>query len=152
MESGRMLFLARVFATHAIVGYALVRGFTDADPRVGIVFGLLPDVDLCFPAEWGWPLVHRAVTHTPLFALAIVAGAYAVTRERTIALAAGLAIGSHLAIDSLSPGGIDWLFPLETTWSPGIAVHGLFATVALWAVSIGILAWRSDVFSQFSTG
>jgi len=49
-----------------------------------------------------------------------------------------LTIGSHLAIDSLSPKGIDWLFPLRTSWSPGLAVHSPAATVVLWAASIGI--------------
>ncbi|MFC4438627.1 MULTISPECIES: metal-dependent hydrolase [Natrialbaceae] len=144
MDAFRILFLAGAFSTHAIVACVLVRVFTDADPRIGVVLGLLPDADFCFPAEWGWPFVHRGLTHTPLFALAIVLAAYALSRNRTDALAAGLAIGSHLVIDSLSPAGIDWLFPLETTWSGGIAVHGATATVLLWAASIGLLAWRTD--------
>ncbi|SEP99095.1 metal-dependent hydrolase [Natrinema salaciae] len=152
MEPTRFAFLAGAFATHAFVGYALVRGVTDADPRLGIVFGLLPDADFLFPAAWGWPFVHRGITHTPLFALALVAGCYAVARSRRVAVARSrrvavaiaLAIGSHLAIDSLSPMGIDWLFPLETSWSPGLAVHGPVATALLWATSIGLLAWRRD--------
>ena len=63
MEAERALFLVSAFATHAVVGYALVRGFTDADPRLGIVLGLFPDVDFWFPAAWGWPFVHRGLTH-----------------------------------------------------------------------------------------
>lgn len=144
MDVGRILFLAGAFATHAVVGYALVRGLTDADPRIGVVFGLAPDADFCFPAAWGWPFVHRGITHTPLFALALVAAAYASFRDRTVALAVGAAIGSHLAIDSLSPKGIQWLFPLRTDWSPGLAVHGPTATVLLWTASIALVAWGSD--------
>lgn len=152
MELERGLFLAGAFATHAFVGYALVRGLTDEDPRIGLVFGLFPDADFLLPAEWGWPFVHRGVTHTPLFALAIVIGGYAVGRRlnredrrgRGLAAAVGLAIGSHLAIDSLSPKGIDWLFPLRTSWSPGLAVHGPAATALLWAASIGLLAWSAN--------
>ncbi|MFB1062547.1 metal-dependent hydrolase [Natrinema sp. CBA1119] len=152
MELERGLFLAGAFATHAFVGYALVRGLTDEDPRIGLVFGLLPDADFLFPAGLEWPFVHRGITHTPLFALAIVIGGYAVGRRlnredwrgRGVAVAVGLAIGSHLAIDSLSPKGIDWLFPLRTSWSPGLAVHSPAATVVLWAASIGILAWGAD--------
>lgn len=144
MEMGRILFLARALTTHAVVGYALVRAFTSADPRIGLVLGVFPDVDLQFPAGWDWPLVHRGITHTPLFALLIVAGVYAVYRDRAVAYAVGLAISSHLLIDSLSPMGIDWLFPLKTTASPGLAVHGPAATVLLWGVSIGILIWRTD--------
>lgn len=144
MDTGRFLFLVGAFATHAIVGYALVRGFTDVDPWMGAVLGIFPDVDFCFPAEWSWPLVHRGVTHTPLFALAIVAGTYAVRRDRAVGRAVGLAIGSHLLIDSLSPKGINWLFPLRATASPGLPVHGPVATILFWAVSISILVFRAD--------
>ena len=140
----RVAFLLSALATHAVVGYALVRGFTDADPRLGIAFGILPDVDFWFPAAWHWPLVHRGLTHTPLFAAAVVAGAYAIRRDGETATAVGLAIGSHLAIDSLSPAGIDWLFPLETSAGPGVPIHGAAATVLLWAASVAVLAWRSD--------
>ncbi|SIR72947.1 metal-dependent hydrolase [Natronorubrum thiooxidans] len=148
MEGVRMLYLAGAFATHAVVGYALVRAFTDADPRLGVVLGVCPDADFLFPAAWNWPLVHRGLTHTPLFALGIVAGAYAIRRERAVPIAVGLAMGSHLAIDSLSSTGIAWLFPLETTWGPGLAVHGLSATILLWTLSLGVLAWRTDVLSR----
>lgn len=144
MEGERVLFLVVAWASHAVVGYALVRGFTDADPRIGIVFGLLPDVDFWFPASWGWPFVHHGLTPTPLFAAAVVAGTYAIYRDRTGALAVGLAIGSHIAIDSLSPKGVPWLFPIETSPSPGIHVHGPTATALLWAAAIGVLVWRSD--------
>ncbi|QLK26527.1 metal-dependent hydrolase [Natrinema zhouii] len=144
MEAERALFLVGAFATHAVVGYALVRGFTDADPRLGIALGLFPDVDFWFPAAWGWPFVHRGLTHTPLFAAAIVFGAYVVRRNRSDALAAGLAIGSHLAIDSLSPMGIKWLFPLGTTTGLGVPVHGMVATLLWWTASIGVLLWRTD--------
>ncbi|ELY98748.1 metal-dependent hydrolase [Natrialba aegyptia] len=145
MELGRLLFLFSAFATHAFVGYALVRGLTDADPRLGLVLGLLPDGDFLFPADWGWPFVHRGLTHTPLFAIGLLAGLYLVSRNRSVALAGGLAIGSHLAIDSLSPMGIRWLFPLRTAWnpSPGLAVHSPAATALLWTAALGILAFRA---------
>ncbi|WP_226479105.1 metal-dependent hydrolase [Natrinema amylolyticum] len=163
MEGGRILFLTVAFATHAVVGVALARGFTGVGPRtgawLGIVFGLLPDADFLFPADWGWPFVHRGLTHSPLFALTVVAGVYAVAvgtagrrgrryagvrRTRATALAAAVAIGSHLLIDSLSPMGIQWLFPIRTAWSPGLDVHGVIATTLLWSVSLAILARRTD--------
>ncbi|WP_338032979.1 metal-dependent hydrolase [Haloterrigena salina] len=144
MDTTRIAFLAVAFATHAVVGYALVRGATDADPRLGVVLGLLPDADFLFPAAWEWPLVHRGLTHTPLFAVAVVAGAYALRRDRTVAIAVGLGIGSHLAIDSLSAKGIDWLFPLADTAGLGVSVHGPAATAVLWAASLGVLAWRTE--------
>lgn len=150
MELGRALFLSGAFATHAIVGYALVAGLTDADPRLGFVFGLFPDADFLFPADWAWPFVHRGITHTPLFGLAVVTGGYAIGRQqsfttgRRVALAVGLSLSSHLAIDSLSPKGIDWLFPLRTSWSPGLPVHSPTATVLLWTGSIALLVWETS--------
>ncbi|RRJ31490.1 metal-dependent hydrolase [Halocatena pleomorpha] len=139
MELERILFLTQALATHAVVGYALVRGFTGIDPRIGAIMGVVPDLDFCFPPEWSWPFVHRGITHTPLFALTVVLGVYAARQDRAVERAVGLAIGSHLVIDSLSPKGIDWLFPLRTAVSPELPVHGPVATVLLWAVSVGIL-------------
>lgn len=148
MLFGLIVFLTVAFATHAIVGVALVRGFADVGPRagvwLGIVFGLAPDADFLFPAAWGWPFIHRGILHSPLFALSVVAGTYALCRNRAIALAAGLATGSHLVIDALSPMAIPWLFPLRATWSPGLDVHGVIATTLLWSASVGVLAWRTD--------
>lgn len=147
MAVERALFLAGAFLTHAFVGYTLVRGVTDADPRIGLLVGVVPDADFLFPATWGWPLVHRGLTHTPIFALLIIAGTCAIVRDRTAALAVALAIGSHLVIDSLSPAGIAWLYPLEASPSPGIPVHGPVATAGLWIVTIGILVRQSGAIS-----
>ncbi|MGQ3413122.1 metal-dependent hydrolase [Natrinema sp. LN54] len=148
MELGLVFFLTVAFATHALVGVALVRGFSDVGPRVGpwlgAVFGFVPDADFLFPAAWGWPFVHRGITHSPLFVLSVVGGVYALSRRRSFALAAGLATGSHLVIDSLSPMAIPWVFPLRATWTPGLDVHGVIATPLLWSVSLAIVARRTD--------
>ncbi|ELY85953.1 metal-dependent hydrolase [Natrinema altunense] len=148
MDIGRLLFLSVAFVTHAVVGYALVRGFTGVDQRtgawLGLGFGFAPDADFLFPADWGWPFVHRGITHAPLFALAVVGGAYAVSRRRSVALAVALGLGSHIVIDSLSTMGVPWLFPLRLSWNAGLDVHGPIGTVLLWALSIGVLASRTD--------
>lgn len=144
MDAGRALFLVGAFATHGVVGYALVRGFTDVDPRLGFVLALVPDVDFLFPIAWGGPFVHRGITHTAAFASAIVAVAYLSRSSRKVALASGLALGSHLLIDSLSPMEVPLLFPLEIVVSADLPVHGPTGTVALWTVAIGLLAWRTD--------
>lgn len=144
MELVRVAFLTGAFLTHALLGYALVRSFTAADPRLGIVFGLLPDADFLFPAALEWPFVHRGLTHTPLFVGCLVALVTALTRDRTVGAATALALGSHLLLDSLSPAGIDWLFPIRTNWSLGLPIHGVPATVLLWAGALGLLAWRTD--------
>lgn len=147
MELGRVLFLSGVVVTHALVGYALVRGFTDADPRLGIVFGVFPDADVLFPA-WGWPFVHRGLTHSPAFALAVALGAAALARDRTVGVAVGLAVGAHVAIDALGPEAVPLLFPLRATWTPGLPVHGPAGTALLWTASIAVLARRTDAISS----
>lgn len=139
MDPERVVFLGVAFATHGIVGYALVRSFTDARPATGFLLALVPDVDLLFPATWGAPFVHRGITHTPAFVLTVAAAAYAIHRENAIALAVGLAAGSHLAIDSLSPKGVMWLFPLEVRASPGLPVHGPAITLLLWTFAVAIV-------------
>lgn len=72
MPVERALFLTIAVLTHGIVGYALVRAFTDVNPTVGFLLGILPDVDFLFPAAWGAPFIHRGITHTSLFLIAIV--------------------------------------------------------------------------------
>lgn len=144
MDAGRALFLALAFTTHGIVGYALVARFTDADPKLGFVLALVPDVDFLFPVTWGVPFVHRGITHTLVFASTVVAVAYLSRSRREVTLASGLALGSHLLIDSLSPMGVPLLFPLEIVVSADLPIHGPAGTVVLWTVAIGLLAWRTD--------
>lgn len=144
MDAGRVFFLMGAFATHGIVGYALVQAFTDVDPRIGFVLALVPDVDFFFPAAWGGPFVHRGITHTVAFALAIIAVTFLSRASRKVALASGLAVGSHLLIDSLSPMGVPLLFPLEIIVSADLPVHGPAGTIVLWMIAIGLLTWRTD--------
>lgn len=139
MEPARALFLGVAFATHAALGYALVDAFTDADPRLGALVALAPDADFLFPGTWSWPFVHRGLTHAPVVAVAAVAGAYAVRRQRTDAAAVALALGSHLCVDALSPAGIPLAFPLEAAPNPGLPVHGPLATVVLWTIVVSLL-------------
>lgn len=139
----RAVFLATALATHGAVGYALVSSFTAADPRLGALFALAPDVDFLLRPEWGPLFVHRGITHTPTFALAVVASAYAVRRRRSDAAAVSLAVGSHLAIDALSPMGLPLLVADGFIPSPGLDVHGPVATLLLWALVVALVR-RSD--------
>lgn len=163
MDVGRVLFLGVAFATHGVVGYALVHAFTTVDPRIGFVVGVVPDADFLFPAAWGWPFVHRGITHSPVFTIAVVVGAYAIYRRREAVLAAGLPLLSHQAIDSFSPTGIAWTYPFEpfartgeSTLSialstfevgsaavgslpAGLPVHGPAGTVVLWGIALALL-------------
>ncbi len=139
-DLGRVLFVGGALLTHAAVGYALVRALTDADPRLGLLFGVLPDGDFLFPAGLGFPFVHRGLVHTPVVLLAVVALVSAL-RRREVATAAGVALASHLLIDGLSPAGIMWLYPVTAAPSPGLPVHGPVGTAALWLLVAGTLSY-----------
>lgn len=142
MDIDRVIFLTIAVLTHGIVGYTLVQAFTDVNPTVGFVLGIVPDADFLFPAMWGAPFIHRGITHTALFLIAVVAVAGLWGSSKQLKLASGLAVGSHLVIDSLSPMGVSWLFPLGISVSGDLPVHGPTATLVLWVLSAGLLVWR----------
>lgn len=143
MSMDRLVFLLVAFATHGAVGYALVAVLTTADPRLGAIVAIAPDIDLLAPADWGPLFVHRGITHTPLFVLGVVAVAYSIRWRRTDATFALLALGSHLSIDALSPMGLPLLLPLGQLPSPGLAIHSPFSTVLLWTGAIGLLVFAN---------
>ncbi|QLD90088.1 metal-dependent hydrolase [Natronomonas salina] len=139
MGVDRVLFLLVAFATHGAVGYALVATFAGVDPRLGALLAVAPDVDLLFDPAWGPAFVHRGFTHAPTFLLACTGVAYAVRRRRTDALAVALALGSHLAVDALSPMGLPLLLSPGDLPSPGLHVHGPALTVLLWTLAGALL-------------
>lgn len=145
MGVDRAVFLAVALATHGAVGYALVAAFTTADPRVGALLAVAPDADFLLPAAWGPLFAHRGFTHAPTFAVLVVAGAYLLRRRRSDAVLAGLAVGSHLAVDALSPMGLPLLLVDGGVPSPGLGVHGPEATVLLWCLVGLLLVADADV-------
>lgn len=156
------LYVLFAVLTHAAIGYAIVAWTTDGPPAAGLAGAVLPDVDLLFAPEWSFPLVHRGLTHTPLFGLAVV-GAVAATatlRERRVAErwsewrtaaptpgqlggAVALGDGSHLVVDSLTASGVPWLYPASPNgYGVDLAVHAVEHGVAIWAVLLGLLLVR----------
>lgn len=132
---GYAVYLLVAFATHAFVGYVLVATLTDARPSIGAIVGLAPDADLLFPAELGFPFVHRGITHTPLLAAACLLVGYALDADRDGLVGVGLAYGSHLLIDSLTPKGIMWLYPLsKASFNVASGGHSPLSTAVLWAL------------------
>lgn len=103
---------------HALAGVAVA---WTGDRRLTLVcagLGVLPDIDLLFPAA------HRSYSHslTAVLVVTIVAAAVTgkVTRWRT-ALVCGAAYASHLLLDWLgadtrAPFGIQLLWPLSDRW------------------------------------
>lgn len=144
MTVEHLLVLIIAVLTHGIVGYALVRAFTDVNPTLGFILGIAPDLDFFFPVAWEAPFVHRGITHTTLFIIAIVAIVGLWRSQKRLELASGLAVGSHLVIDSWSPMGVPWLFPFGVGISGDLPVHGPTGTLILWTLSAGLLVWRGQ--------
>lgn len=163
------LYLLVAFATHAVVGYAVVRGLGDAwgradlPPAVGAVGALLPDVDLFLGPVLGLPVVHRGVLHTPAAALAFAGGVWLVgslagslgrssgrsldalgplrvDAPRRVAAAFGVGLFTHLLIDTATNAGIMWLYPASTARaSLGVPIHGAAGTAVLWLSALAVV-------------
>lgn len=139
LPGGHAAFLAVALATHALVGYTLGRIAVDR-PWVGLVGGVLADLDLLVPRSLGWPWAHRSVTHTALAGILVVALAYAVWRRRDVAVALGQGYASQLTIDLTTEQGIALLYPLSATHiSVFEGGHSAGATAVLWAACLGVL-------------
>lgn len=139
--------------THALVGYTLAAVVGRA-PTGAVVGAVVPDVDLLFAPAWSFPFVHRGLTHTPVFATAVVGAVVAWRRQSVVtlpsdrvgrlsAVAVGLGYGSHLVLDSLTASGVPWLYPVSTTgYGVDAGIHGIEYGVAIWVVAVAVLLVR----------
>lgn len=95
--------------THLLFALALAY-VLDLPVVYAMIGGLLPDVDLLI-AAW-LPITHRGIMHTPLFMGFSAASLYLASNRRAVAAALGIGMLSHLYLDSLTPLGIKWLYPV----------------------------------------
>lgn len=135
IEAWRAAYLLVAFATHALVGAVLAVVVLGVRPWVGAVAGLAADADFLFPAEWGFPFVHRGLTHSPAALLAVLGVGYALDADEESLAAVGVAYLSHLVVDTLTPKGVLWLYPASTA-AVGFDLkgHAPATTVAIWTV------------------
>lgn len=135
------LYVLLAVVTHAAIGFTLAAVLTKHRPAAGVVGAVLPDVDLLFDPAWGFPLVHRGLTHTPLFGgfvVGVVVAAPAVRRAGP-----GVAVGylSHLLVDTFTQSGVAWLYPItETNYAVDASVHAVERAPVVWALLLGTLA------------
>jgi membrane-bound metal-dependent hydrolase YbcI (DUF457 family) len=123
---------------HALFAFALC--YIGRLPVVtGTIAALLPDTDALF--HFSFPFVHRGVLHTPV--TAVVAGVlvFGLTGRRASAYAMTGGWLSHLALDTLTPSGIMWLYPLRTELSLTLTMAAsLPSNLGFGAVSLAV-AW-----------
>lgn len=130
----RVAYLLVAFATHALVGAVLAATLLEARPAVGAVASLAPDLDFLFPHEWAFPFVHRGLTHSPAALLAVLGVGYALDADGDLLAAVGAGYLAHLVVDSLTPKGVLWLYPVSTTAvGADLGGHSVPVTLALWA-------------------
>lgn len=142
MTPSHQLYLLAAVLTHGVVGYAVVRGFTDYPPAAGVVGAVLPDVDLFFGPVLAVPLVHRGAIHTPAALAVVVGGALLLGAPRRVLAAFGVGFLTHLVLDSGTPAGVMWLFPASTVRVAfDLPVHGLAGTVGLWLASLVVVSF-----------
>lgn len=141
VDWGRVGYLLVAFATHALLGAVLVSAVLEGSPWVGAVAGLAADADFLFPVEWGFPFVHRGVTHSPAALLAVLLVGAGLRADDDRLAAVGVAYLSHLVLDSLTPKGVLWLYPASTA-SVGFDLggHSTEVTLAIWTVCGAVYA------------
>lgn len=131
------------FYTHFVFGFLCAFLFTKlfdvqlifyASVFLGILF---PDIDNASsklgrkvkPIAWilQHTVGHRGIFHSLILGLAISYAFFAIN----ISLAIGFLIGyvSHLVLDSLTPAGIMWLFPLSVIKAKGKIRTGSFLEI-----------------------
>lgn len=106
--------------THIITGitaYVAVAGLDPAGIAVAAAASKLPDIDLVFKNR-----AHRKVTHS-LLAL-ITLGYITNTAFPDISLPVIIGYGSHLVLDTLTPAGIPWLWPIKTKYKIPVTKTG----------------------------
>lgn len=141
-------FIPIAIATHGLVGLTL-GAVLFGRPWAGLLGGLFADGDFLFPDGLGQAFAHRSFTHGFLV-LAVVACVAAIADSRTEGSldrrtggAVAVAYLSHLAIDTTTPHGVQFLWPVvaeKIHLDPGIGGHAAIVTVTLWVGCLGTLA------------
>jgi len=147
--------------SHAAVGFAIAAWTQQRPPTrqvclVAAACAALPDIDY-----FGWPVAHRAITHSLAFALVGAAAATFIffrgpqwARQRTrLALVSGLALLSHGCLDALSTYsfGIEFFAPFSQQrfrfpWTPlgdpnGALAEQLVQEAIVVLLPAVVLAW-----------
>jgi membrane-bound metal-dependent hydrolase YbcI (DUF457 family) len=127
-----MLFQAHFF-------FALALAYILKLPlKTTVVGGIIPDIDTVFYVMGlPFPFVHRGFLHTPIVLGIILIGIYLATKRTDICAGFGVGFLSHLLLDTLTPTGIMWLYPLPTFFTLDLAAYS--NAIANW----GIIAWSA---------
>jgi membrane-bound metal-dependent hydrolase YbcI (DUF457 family) len=97
--------------THLI--FALSLAYLTRFPRIpAAIGGVIPDLD--YVMDYDFPFFHRGFVHTLAFTALGMIAIYLISRRTGITLGFGVGFLSHLFLDSITPTGIVWLYPLSS--------------------------------------
>ncbi len=82
----------------------------------------------------GWLFLHRGIFHSLVMLVMLSAIVFVFSNEAGIAF--GLGFAGHLALDSLNPAGVRWLFPMKSRLR-GFVVTGGIGEGLVFLVSLG---------------
>jgi inner membrane protein len=130
--------------------FALTLAYILRLPRIpAAIGGVIPDLDLLL--QFGFPLTHRGIVHTPFFlAVCIVFLYLLVDSSTTFAFGAGFL--SHLLLDIINPSGILLFYPLPVYYTLNLAPYNnIVANLGIIILSlVAILLYRSEGFQGWA--
>lgn len=116
------------------VFFALALAYVLRFPLIpAAVGGALPDLDVAI--NFAFPWVHRGIIHTPLVVGLGILVIHITLRNRGLSLALGLGWLAHLLLDTITPAGIMWLYPVATYFSLNLATYSSLIA------NVGIVIW-----------
>jgi inner membrane protein len=102
--------------------FALSLAYLTRFPRIpAVIGGVIPDIDHVM--DYGFPFSHRGLVHTLAFMTLSMILVYLISRRMGLSLGFGLGFLSHLFLDSITPTGIAWLYPLTGFFSLNLAYY-----------------------------
>lgn len=120
--------------THLLWGYLIARRATP-EPRyiaLGMLLAVVLDLDYLVPG-----VGHHGLVHTPVFALALTAVLWSLTRDRLVLALSVSVTMSHLLFDTIATQDpIMWLWPASTE---GFALWTIDDLTALAVIKVYLL-------------
>jgi inner membrane protein len=130
--------------------FALAIAYLLRLPRIpAVIGGVIPDLDVLL--DFGFPLEHRGMVHTPFFLAFCVVLLYLIA-DKPITFAFGAGFLSHLLLDVITPTGLLLLYPLPIFFTLNLAPYSnIAANLGIIMASLGaVLLYKSRGFQDWA--
>ncbi len=107
-------------------------------PRLpAVIGGTIADLDVLL--DYGFPLEHRGIVHTPFFMMVCVVFLF-LAFGSSLSFSFGTGFLSHLLLDAITPAGIMLLYPLPVFFTLNLAPYSsLWANLGIILASLGAI-------------